>query len=421
MAQFQEYLEENNLLARTQSAYRRHHSVETALIRVQTDCLQALDTHREVIIVLLDFTAAFDTIDHGILLERLHDNFGVSANALKWFHSYLEGRNHVVRVNNASSTSPVEDTCGVPQGSVIGPLLFTLYTAPIHDIISAHGLQSMIYADDTQIYLTFEPSERASAVHQVNKCITDIRLWAGKNKLTINDGKTEVMHLSSRFLPKTPSVTLTVGETGIEARTEARNLGIIFDEHITRKSHIAKVCRSAMSSIRKIGQIRGVLDRKTTLTLVHAFVTSKLDTCNALLTNLPANDLIKLQRIQNIAARITERATRHTPTTSLFHNLHWLPISKRIHFKTLLLTYKCLSGSAPPYLAELIHAYTPSRALRSQNKHLLQVPRFKTQYYGQSSFTFAAPTLWNSLPLAIRTAPTLQTFKTLLKTYLFKN
>ncbi|XP_030832016.1 uncharacterized protein LOC115920406 [Strongylocentrotus purpuratus] len=215
-------------------------------------------------------------------------------------------------------------------------------------------------------------------------------------------------------------VQATVGESVIEAKAEARNLGIIFDEHATRKSHVAGVCRS-MSSIRKIGQIRRVLDRKTTLTLIHAFVTSKLDTCNALLPNLPANELMKLQRIQNIAARITEKATGLTSTTSLLRNLHWLPINKRIHFKILLLTYKSLSNSTPSYLSELIHTYTPSRALRSQNKHLLQIPRFKTQYYGRSSFTFNAPTLWNSLPLAIRTAPSIQTFKTALKTYLFKN
>ena len=130
---------------------------------------------------------------------------------------------------------------------------------------------------------------------------------------------------------------------------------------------------------------------------------------------------MKLIRIQNIAARITEKATGLTSTTSLLRNLHWLPINKRIHFKILLLTYKSLSNSIPSYLSELIHTYTPSRALRSQNKHLLQVPRFKTQYYGRSSFTFNAPTLWNSLPLAIRTAPSIQTFKTALKTYLFNN
>ena len=176
-----------------------------------------------------------------------------------------------------------------------------------------------------------------------------------------------------------------------------------------------------MSSLRKIGRIRSYLDQKTTLTLIHSFVTSKLDTCNALLANLPSDDLMKLQRIQNIAARITTRATRHTSISSILVDLHWLPISKRIHFKILLLTYKALNGSAPPFVSELLHIYVPSRALRSQHKHLLEVPRCNTKYYGQSSFTIIAPTLWNSIPLTIRTAPTLQTFKTGLKTYLFRS
>ena len=196
---------------------------------------------------------------------------------------------------------------------------------------------------------------------------------------------------------------------------------VIFDEHTSMKSHVASVCRSAMSSIRKIGHIRNCLDRKSTLTLIHAFVTSRLDTCNALLANLPANDINKLQRIQNIAARITERATSRTSTTSILSNLHWLPINKRTQFKVLLLTFKALHDMAPQYISALLHPYAPSRSLRSQSQKLLQVPRAHTQHYGQRAFSISAPTLWNQLPSNIRAAPTLDTFKKLLKTHLFKN
>ena len=175
-AQIQDFLALNNLNAPTQSAYRRHHSVETALVLVQNDILQALDCHEEVIIVLLDFTAAFDTIDHQILLKRLPMRFGISGNVLKWLTSYVSDRQHVVKVENTTS-SPVADMHGIPQGSVMGPVLFALYSSPIHDIIRKHELKSMIYADDIQIYVSFKPPEREKVISQINACIKDIHAW----------------------------------------------------------------------------------------------------------------------------------------------------------------------------------------------------------------------------------------------------
>ena len=157
--QIMDYLTEHNLHVPTQSAYKQHHSVETALTRVQNDIARSLDQRQEAILVLLDFTSAFDTIDHNIMLHRFAKRYGFGGNVLQWFASYLSGRSHVIKIGNDSSHT-VQDNCGVPQGSVLGPTLFTLYSAPIYDIIKAHGLSSTIYADDTQIYLTFPSAER---------------------------------------------------------------------------------------------------------------------------------------------------------------------------------------------------------------------------------------------------------------------
>ncbi|XP_071484099.1 uncharacterized protein [Diadema antillarum] len=275
----------------------------------------------------------------------------------------------------------------------------------------------MIYADDVQVYTSFSPSERESALQKIHDCIADIRSWSTRNKLVINDDKTELLHLSSKFLERLPGVELTVGDTAIEEKCEVRNLGVSIDNTLSRESQMNSTCRSAMAAIRKISPIRTVLDRGTTLRLIHAFVTSRLDACNALLGNAHAKTIAKLQRVQNIAARITERATTHTSTKLLLRNLHWLPVCKRVEYKILLLTYKALTGEAPSYISDLIHVYTPPRALRSQHQLLLQVLRFNTQYYGSSSFSVMAPTLWNTLPNSVRTAPTQETFKTKLKTY----
>ena len=150
--------------------------------------------------------------------------------------------------------------------------------------------------------------------------------------------------------------------------------------------------------------------------LRHTFELSKV------LKELPSCEIDKIQRIQNTAARIIEGSSHRSPIAPLLQKLHWLPIEKRIKFKIILLTFKLLSGSAPSYLTDLIHTYVPSRSLRSENQHLLQVPRFTTEHYGKRSFAVLAPTLWNNiLPLCIRTEPSISVFISKLKTHLFTN
>ena len=145
------YLDANSLLPYFQSAYRRCHSTETALLRVQNDILRSLDTNQQVIMVLLDLSSAFDTLDHSILLDRFKTYFKVTGNALKWFRSYLYGRSQSVVIGDKIS-SPRGLKFGVPQGSILGPLLFIMYLAPPQDIILSHNLNCMFYADDTDLH-----------------------------------------------------------------------------------------------------------------------------------------------------------------------------------------------------------------------------------------------------------------------------
>ena len=189
------------------------------------------------------------------------------------------------------------------------------------------------------------------------------------------------------------------------------------------KEHIKTVCKSAMAAIRCIGQIRGFLTNQATLTLVHAFVTSRIDSCNSLLFGLPATDIHRIQMLQNIAARLATRTRRQHSITQTLKKLHWLPVDRRIAFKVLLLTYKAQNSSTPSYLADLIpdliSQYHPPRNLRSSNQALLRIPKTNTSYYGSRAFAVAGSNLWNNLPQFIRHAPTFSNFKSMLKTYLF--
>ena len=228
---------------------------------MHNDITQALDQQKEVIIVLIDFSSAFDTIEHMTLTSRVSHQFGISGTVLNWIKSYLTDRSHSVSVLNSASRI-IQDGCGVPHGSVIGPLLFILYTAPIHHIIKSHGLEDMMYADDVQIYLSFDPCDRDTAISRINACVSNIRSWSPRNMLALNESKTEVLHLHSKFVKyPVPSITVTVGESQISPSPEIRNLGAMMDTHMTMRSHVKKTCQLAMAAASNIGRIRRYLDK----------------------------------------------------------------------------------------------------------------------------------------------------------------
>ena len=182
----------------------------------------------------------------------------------------------------------------------------------------------------------------------------------------------------------------------------------------TLSNHINDLCEKAFFLINSIGRIWKYLPPDPLKRLVNALVVSHLDYCNSLLYGLPSNELAKLQRVQNTAARLIVGARQFDHMTLILRDLYWLPISARLEFKILLLTYKCL-------LCELLKFRNPSRTLRSSMQSLLQNSyRPNTLYYGERAFAFAAPKLWNSIPEHIKSASSLSTFKTALKTYLFR-
>ncbi len=421
--QFIQFCKDNNLLERLQSAYKEGHSIETALVRVHNDLLTAMDRRDCVLLILLDLSAAFDTLDHRLLLERLNTRCGVEGVALRWFESYLTNRSQSITINGTESVKQ-SLSYGVPQGSVLGPLLFTIYTAPLGDLLRQHGLDYHIYADDTKLYLSFPPSQDTadSAINDIEQCILDIRSWMKSNKLKLNDSKTEFIIVGTSAMQRKVSIPhIMVGDDKISPSNKVKDLGTQLDTHLTLVPHVSSVVKSVQFHLRNISHIRKYLTKDATQSLIHALVTSRLDCNNALLVNMPACQLNRLKLLQNTAARIITGTPRRNHITPILIELHWLPIAKRIDFKVLLLTFKCLMGKGPSYLKDLLVQYKPGRTLRSCNDPIsLVMPKHIKQGMGERSFSFAAPQLWNKLPASLRACTDIDDFKCRLKTHLFK-
>ena len=393
--QITEYTGKIGVAEQYQSAYKAAHSIDTALVKVKTDILAAIDRKEAMCLTLLDMSTAFDTVNHDLLLNHLKFRFGITDTVLKWLESYLTGRHQSVIIGGATDLDQKRSdkaglAQGIPQGSVLGPIHLTLYITPLGDICRKHGVIFHSYADDQQNYLSFSPANtvsRSLCLQTLENCIKDIKTWMHVNLLKLNDSKTEVLLLGTRQqLGIADTIKVKIGEDEITSTPYARNLSVFFNINMKWTIHINKMISNIYITLKKIAHIRDLLTEDATKTVVQTLVTSKLDYCNSVLQHTPQYNIEKLQRLQNMACRIVKRLSKYDLVSEALKDLHWLPIHEHIMFKTCMIMYKCITGSAPLYLQELV-INKHNRKLCSSSSKKLPVNRCRTSMVQNSSFS----------------------------------
>ena len=416
------YLESSGFLPSYQSGFRTNHSTETLLLSMLADILSAIDKSQVSLLALFDVSSAFDMVDHKILLQRLECSYGLKGTPLLWLRSYLTERTQMI-ISGNSRSKWVPIFLGVPQGSVLGPLLFILYTADITSLIAHHSAKGHLFADDVQAYVHGPSSAQLTLCGRIQVLSNHLHAWMSSNRLALNSSKTQLIWFGTpQQLQKLDFPLLAENFPQFTFSTSVRDLGVTLDSTLTFSDHVKNLTRSSYFQLRRIRTIRKSVSLSTLTHIVHAFVCSRIDYCNSILIGLPRVRLSPLQSVLNAAARLPK-----FPHISSFmvNQLHWLPLLARIQFKVLVLVLKSKLGTTPKYLRDLICpplSAASHRPLRSRDRHFLFVPRVRTTLAQTRSFANIGPSLWNALPSSLRItllSGSLPTSLSLLKTSFF--
>ena len=318
-------------------------------------------------------------------LRRLRDILGLDSTVLDWFQSYLSGCSQQIQIYNHQSTAR-QLNFGVPQGSVLGPILFLVNVLPLRHLFTSHGFNGHSYADDNQLYVSLSQPRKTASLNKtcsaLEECLAEMQTWMTENQLKLNPDKMVIkLFGTQKSLAHANIISLTINGAHVSVTKEpVCNLGVLQDSCLTMTSQINKMVRASFLQLRNISSVRRLLTEPSAKTLVQSLVIPRLDYGNALLCGLPATRLQRLQMVQNQAARLITLTSKHSHITPILKGLHWLPVHARIDFKILLMAFKALKSSSPGYLCELLTEYRPSRVLHSADYERLVVPKSRVAF-----------------------------------------
>lgn len=377
--------------------------------------ISALDKGEYAVGIFLDFSKAFDTVDHFILLKKL-SHYGIRGSPLSWFQSYLQDRTQCVRYNDTVSKHR-KITCGVPQGSILGPLLFLIY---LNDLaLVSPRLFTLLFADDSNLFMT------GSNLHEIqtnlNIELQKIDIWLKSNKLSVNIGKTHYMLFSPRKRVRdSDDLSLYLGNKEIARTYETKFLGVIIDSGLSWKAHIQYICKKVSKGIGILYKAKRFLNRNTLINLYYTFIYPYLSYCNHVWGSAKTTFLQPLYVLQKRALKIIFCLSRRTSTEYLFSHCKIMPLYDINKYLICMSMYKCHDKQCPRVFQDL---FTINEEIHSYNTRLskgLHIPKIVTER-GKTSLRYRGPYLWNAI-LSYTTIPNTEySFKKLIKSMLLTN
>ena len=360
-------------------------------------------------------SAAFDTVDLKKLMVILENKIGIKGTALQWFRSFLFDRQQKVKIHGFTSSLLIT-LYGVPQGSVLGPVLFNIYVSSLSEVMKSSGVFSSSYADDTNARLQLSLQFQYFNISQrIPKLIGEIQSWMNNHFLKLNPQKTEIILLYPPQDKNTNKLNgIFVDDNCLRFSKNVKLLGVQLDSNLSFDHHVNDIVATSMYHLKNISKIKRYLTPSETEIVVHAFLSTKLDYCNSILFGVNQVTMSKLQTVQNKAARIILGLSPYSLVTNeMLSKLHWLKLDQRIIFKILLFVHKFFVGVSPRWFSEQL-------VIINLEERLLHKFYFNSKS-GRRSFTYAAPRFWNCLRKDIRMLNDTEKFEASIKTVLFKN
>ena len=389
----EQHMISNRLHSDKNYAYRSKHATEHLLLKVVNDLYLSFDKNIPSVVVLLDLSAAFDTVDHAKLLYILEHEIGIVGTALKWFESFLTGRSQKVKIGEEYSEI-VELLFGVAQGSVLGPPLFKIYIRSLYKFVEPTRFTIEGFADDHQLIKQFIISfQRRALGESIQHLLQHIGEWMKEFFLCLNQGKTKILVLAP------PSVQSEIIINGVFLEnvcirfvTSAKNLGVILDNVLSFEQQINRVVKGCYMTIKKLTQIKGFLSQQELQQLVSSDIFSHLDYCNSLYYGINNSLLVKLQRVQNCSARLVHKdRIRPNMMDKVMLDLHWLKVKYRNMYKIILIVHNCIHQNAPNELIDLLHYADSERTMNVREGNF-------SNKHGHRAFLHVGPILWNLQP-----------------------
>jgi hypothetical protein len=410
----QEQLDMNKLNIKNEYGYKTGHSTEMLLVWVTNNLLEACDKNMASVVLLLDLSAAFDTVDHDKLLAILEVEIGITGVALEWFREFLTNRTQKVKIGDTLS-EVILLLFGVIQGSILGPRLFNIYIRSIYKHVGPTRFEIVGFADDHQLIKQFIIALKFTALgDDIRNCLNVIAEWMIEFFLCLNQTKTKIMVVAPPAVKEKIIISGVILEDScIRFVESAKNLGIIIDSTLSFEEQIRKLVKSCFITIRQLSKVKVFLSQQQLQILVSSLIFTLLDYCNSLYYGLPAGTIKKLQHVQNCAARLVwkKKIPFNSSIDHVFHSLHWLKIKFRIIYKIIWLVYCCLHNKAPEDVSALITYAQSDRTMKLRETRV-------NNSYGERAFSHTGPKLWNLLPQEITQEHELLAFKQKLKSFL---